>query len=82
MKTVKMLYSMKCKRQRKIIFTMLFAMAGTIYVEDKDRNEWILAYNIAVDIPAAQRVFNSSSSYFGLAPVDTTVFMQFSGSVW
>lgn len=65
----------------KLKYVRLFAMAGTIYIEDTHENGRIADYNIAGNIPTAQRVFNLSWSYFGLAPVGTTVIVQFADSV-
>jgi len=60
-------------------YIRLFAMAGSIYLEPSHP---VKEYNIVTDISAAQTVFNSSWAYFGLAPLDTTIFMQFYGSEW
>jgi len=63
-------------------YIRLFAMAGSIYRGYSNSSQPSKEYNVFIDIPAAQIVFNSSWAYFGLAPLDTTNFMQFDGSVW
>jgi inosine-uridine nucleoside N-ribohydrolase len=63
-------------------YIRLFAMAGSIYRGYGNSSNSSKEYNIYEDIPAAQTVFNSSWAYFGLAPLDTTIFVQFSGPEW
>ncbi|CAF2230155.1 unnamed protein product [Rotaria magnacalcarata] len=63
-------------------YIRLFAMAGSIYRGYDNSSQPSKEYNVAVDIPAAQIVFNASWAYFGLAPLDSTNFMQFYGSEW
>jgi inosine-uridine nucleoside N-ribohydrolase len=60
----------------------LFAMAGSIYRGYRNSSKADKEYNIYVNIPAAQAVFNASWGYFGLAPLDTTIFVQFNGPEW
>ncbi len=60
-------------------YIRLFAMAGSIYL---DPSHPVKEYNIVRDISAAQAVFNSSWAYFSLAPLDTTIYMQFFGPEW
>ncbi len=60
-------------------YIRLFAMAGSIYL---DKEHPVREYNVAEDIGAAQTVFNSSWAYFSLAPLDTTIYMQFYGALW
>ena len=60
----------------------LFAMAGSIYRGYRNSSSPSKEYNVAVDIPAAQAVFSAPWAYFGLAPLDTTVFVQFFGTIW
>lgn len=66
----------------KLKYIRLFAMAGSVYRGYDNSSQPSKEYNIVVDIPAAQIVFNTSWAYFGLAPVDTTIFMQFYGPEW
>jgi inosine-uridine nucleoside N-ribohydrolase len=63
-------------------YIRLFAMAGSIYRGYGNSSQPSKEYNVYDDIPAAQRVFNASWAYFGLAPVDCTNFMQFNGPAW
>ncbi|CAF0884348.1 unnamed protein product [Rotaria sordida] len=63
-------------------YIRLFAMAGSIYRGYKNSSQPSKEYNIFVDIPAAQIVFNTSWAYFGLVPLDTTIFMQFYNPEW
>jgi inosine-uridine nucleoside N-ribohydrolase len=60
----------------------LFAMAGSIYRGYNNSSVPSKEYNVVIDIPAAQTVFNSSWAYFGLAPLDTTIFLQLNGPEW
>ncbi|UJR20102.1 hypothetical protein I4U23_023236 [Adineta vaga] len=60
----------------------LFAMAGSIYRGYGNSSQPSKEYNVVEDVTAAQFMFNTSWSYFGLAPLDTTIFMQFNGPVW
>ena len=60
----------------------LFAMAGSIYRGYRNASHSDKEYNIYVDVGAAKAVFNASWGYFGLAPLDTTVFVQFNGPEW
>jgi len=60
----------------------LFSMAGSVYMGYGNGSKPSKEYNIYIDIPAAQTVFNASWAYFGLAPLDTTIFMQFYGPIW
>jgi len=63
-------------------YIRLFAMAGSIYRGYGNSSNASKEYNIYIDIPAAQAVFNSSWAYFGMAPLDTTIFVQFYGPEW
>jgi purine nucleosidase len=63
-------------------YIRLFAMAGSIYHGYGNSSKPSKEYNIVDDIRAAQTVFNSSWAYFGLAPLDTTIYMQFYGAEW
>ncbi|CAF5018101.1 unnamed protein product [Rotaria sp. Silwood1] len=63
-------------------YIRLFAMAGSIYHGYGNSSQPSKEYNVVVDIPAAQMVFNASWAYFALAPLDTTIFMQFYGPEW
>jgi len=63
-------------------YIRFFAMAGSIYRGYGNSSNPSKEYNIYIDIPAAQTVFNSSWAYFGLAPLDTTIFVQFNGPEW
>jgi inosine-uridine nucleoside N-ribohydrolase len=60
-------------------YIRLFAMAGSVYL---NKEHPIREYNVAEDIGAAQTVFNASWAYFSLAPLDTTIYMQFYGDLW
>ncbi|CAF1412721.1 unnamed protein product [Adineta ricciae] len=60
----------------------LFAMAGSIYRGYGNSSQPSKEYNVYIDIPAAKAMFNASWAYFGLAPLDTTIFLQFNGPVW
>ncbi len=63
-------------------YVRLFARAGSIYVGYGNSSQPSKEYNIVVDVHDSQIVFNSSWAYFGLAPLDTTIFMQFYGQPW
>ncbi|CAF1135463.1 unnamed protein product [Adineta ricciae] len=60
----------------------LFAMGGSIYRDYENFSQPSKEYNVFEDTVAAQFMFNSSWAYFGLAPLDTTIFMQFNGLTW
>ena len=63
-------------------YIRLFAMAGSIYRGYRNSSQPSKEYNVVVDVPAAQAVFSAPWAYFGLAPLDTTVFVQFDGTPW
>ncbi len=63
-------------------YIRLFAMAGSIYRGYTNSTPPSKEYNVVDDISASQTVFNSSWAYFGIAPLDTTIFVQFNGPEW
>ena len=63
-------------------YIRLFAMTGSIHRGYKNSSRPSIEYNIVVDISAAHTVFSAPWTYFGLAPLDTTIFAQFDGSLW
>lgn len=71
------------RRQPSLAMYMrLFAMAGSLYRGYGNSNTSSKEWNVEVDIPSAQIMFTSRWTYFGLAPLDCTSFMQFNNLVW
>ncbi|CAF0764121.1 unnamed protein product [Rotaria sordida] len=60
----------------------LFAMAGSLYYGYENSATPSKEYNIEHDIRSAQTMFASNWTYFSLAPLDCTNFMQFNGLLW
>ena len=57
-------------------------MAGSVHKGYDNSNTSSKEYNVEYNIQSAQRMFSSTWTYFGLASLDCTNFMQFSGEVW